>query len=94
MGTLGSSDHVLLEFTILGKGKIVQSHTCRLDFRKANFNQLKLMLGRIPRSAILKEKGVQEGWEFLKNEILKAQITNHSYAKEKWEEPEEARVAP
>ena len=61
VGALGSSDHVILDFMILGKTKTVRSHKYRLDFRRANFKKLKVILGRILWSEKLKKMEVQEG---------------------------------
>ena len=36
--TLGESDHVILEFLILRESKADCSHTCTVDFSKADFN--------------------------------------------------------
>ena len=73
VGSLGQSDHVLLEFEILRKGEIKYSQTCILDFRRADFSRLREILGGIQWSDELTNERVNEGWEFLKNEILKAQ---------------------
>ena len=73
-GTLGESDHVILEFLILTEAKAECSQTRTLDFRKANFNKLRTMISKIPWQVTLTRKGAQEGWEFLKKEILKAQL--------------------
>ena len=72
VGSLSQSDHVLLEFEILRKGEIKYSQTRILDFKRADFSRLREILGEIPWSDELKNKRVNEGWEFLKNEILKA----------------------
>lgn len=74
VGSLGASDHALLEFVIQRKGQAKSSQTRILDFRRADFGKFREILSMIPWAGILKEKGVNEGWEFLKSEILKAQL--------------------
>lgn len=39
---------------------------------KANFNKLKIIVGRIPWSQTLTEKEVEKRWEFLQDMMLKA----------------------
>ena len=73
-GTVGESDHVLLEFLISKEMKAECSHTLLLDFKKANFNSHRTRISKVPWQEILTKKGVQEGWEILKKEVLKAQL--------------------
>jgi len=44
-----------------------------LDFRRADFGLFGSLVDRVPWEAVLKGKGVQEGWTFLRMEIFKAQ---------------------
>ncbi|KFQ28363.1 hypothetical protein N332_04074, partial [Mesitornis unicolor] len=44
-----------------------------LDLWRADFGLFKGLVGRIPWEAVLKGKGVQEGWTLFKKELLKAQ---------------------
>ncbi|KAK4816197.1 hypothetical protein QYF61_012662 [Mycteria americana] len=44
-----------------------------MDFRRADFDLFRTLVERVPWEAVLKGKGVQEGWEFFKKEVLKAQ---------------------
>ena len=39
----------------------------------ADFGLIRRLVDRVPWEAVLKGKGVQEGWTFFKKEILKAQ---------------------
>ncbi|XP_060133197.1 uncharacterized protein LOC132592449 [Zootoca vivipara] len=73
-GSLGGSDHALLEFIIQRKGATKHTKTQILDFKKTDFRKLRETLGKIPWTVILKGKGVHDGWEFVKREILKAQL--------------------
>ncbi|CAI5785062.1 Hypothetical predicted protein [Podarcis lilfordi] len=73
-GSLGASDHALLKFTIQWKGAAKHTRTQFLDFKKADFIKLREVLGETPWTVILKGKGVHDGWEFVKREIVKAQL--------------------
>jgi len=64
-GTLGGSDHAILEFWIPRGGKPVRTQSSRLDFGRADFDGLRRRVGRIPWMEVLKDKNVQEGWEIL-----------------------------
>ncbi|KAF1425232.1 hypothetical protein FQV24_0000448, partial [Spheniscus mendiculus] len=72
-GRLGHSDHEMIEFSILREVRRGVSRTAPLDFRRADFGLLRGLIDRVPWEAVLKGKGVQEGWTFFKKEILKAQ---------------------
>ncbi|GAB0203785.1 hypothetical protein GRJ2_002844100 [Grus japonensis] len=72
-GHLGHRDHEMIEFLILGEVKRVASRTATLDFWRADFGLLRRLVGRVPWEAVLKGKGVQEGWTLVQKEILKAQ---------------------
>ena len=49
------------------------SRTATLDFWRADFVLFRRLVDRVPWEAVLKGKGVQEGWTFFRNEILKVQ---------------------
>ncbi|KAK4822905.1 hypothetical protein QYF61_023268 [Mycteria americana] len=72
-GCLGQSDHEMIEFLILGEAARGVSKTATLDFRRADFGLFRRLVDRVPWEAALKGKGVQEGWTFFKEEVLKAQ---------------------
>uniref|UniRef100_A0A803T8Q3 Reverse transcriptase domain-containing protein n=1 Tax=Anolis carolinensis TaxID=28377 RepID=A0A803T8Q3_ANOCA len=74
VGSLGASDHVLLQFAIQRNAETKTSQTRILDFKRADFQKMKELLSGIPWTPILKNKGVKDGWEFFKSEILKAQM--------------------
>ncbi|PKU41015.1 rna-directed dna polymerase from mobile element jockey-like [Limosa lapponica baueri] len=44
-----------------------------MDFQRADLGLFKSLLDRVPWEAALKGKGVQEGWTFFREEVLKAQ---------------------
>ncbi|KAK4816845.1 hypothetical protein QYF61_023967 [Mycteria americana] len=72
-GRLGQSDHKMIEFLIRGEAARGVSKTGTLDFRRADFGLFRRLVERVPWEAALKGKGVQEGWTFFKEEVLKAQ---------------------
>ena len=47
--------------------------TTTMDLRRANFGLFRMLVERVPWERVLKGKGVQEGWTFFKEEVLKAQ---------------------
>jgi len=49
------------------------SKTTAMDFWRADFGLFRMLLERVPWEKVLKGKGVQEGWTFFKEEVLKAQ---------------------
>ncbi|KAK4832424.1 hypothetical protein QYF61_023103 [Mycteria americana] len=72
-GHLGQSDHEMIEFLIHGEAARGVSKTATLDFRRADFSLFRTLVDRVPWEAALMGKGVQEGWTFFKEEVLKAQ---------------------
>ncbi|KAK4816200.1 hypothetical protein QYF61_012665 [Mycteria americana] len=72
-GCLGQSDHEMIEFLIRGETARGVSKTATLDFRRADFGLFRRLVERVPWEAALMGKGVQEGWTFFKEEVLKAQ---------------------
>ncbi|KAK4824952.1 hypothetical protein QYF61_021640 [Mycteria americana] len=68
-GCLGQSDQEMIEILILGEVRRGVSRTAPLDFRRADFGLFRSLVDRVPWEAVLKGKGVQEGWTFFKKEI-------------------------
>ena len=68
---LGHSDHKVTEFSILAEVRRGVSRTATLDFWRADFGLFRTLADRVPWEAVLKGRGVQEGWTFLKKEIVK-----------------------
>ncbi|KAK4825779.1 hypothetical protein QYF61_002342 [Mycteria americana] len=66
-------DHKMTEFSILGEVRSGVRRTATLDFQRADFGPFRRLVDKVPWEAVLKGKGVQEGWTFFKNKILKAQ---------------------
>ncbi|KAK4810956.1 hypothetical protein QYF61_013364, partial [Mycteria americana] len=72
-GCLGQSDHEMIEFLIRGEAARGVSKTATLDFQRADCGLFRRLVERVPWEAALMGKGVQEGWTFFKEEVLKAQ---------------------
>ena len=72
-GSLGCSDHKLVEFRILHGGSRAISSIVTLDFRRANSGLFKDLLGRIPWVRALEGRGVQESWLISKHHFLQAE---------------------
>ncbi|KAK4829737.1 hypothetical protein QYF61_006446 [Mycteria americana] len=72
-GCLGHSDHEMIDFSILGEVRRGVSRTATLDFWRADFGPFRRLVERVPWEAALMGKGVQEGWTFFKEEVLKTQ---------------------
>ena len=72
-GHLGHSDHEKIEFLILREAQRGVSRTATLDLWRADCSLIRSLVGRVPWEAVLKGKGVQEGWTLCKKDILKAQ---------------------
>ncbi|KYO44843.1 hypothetical protein Y1Q_0016637 [Alligator mississippiensis] len=70
---LGDSDHHLLEFTIQRRVSRACNKTVALDFKRANFNELRRLVGEPLGSWRVGELGAQDEWSFLKETILRAQ---------------------
>lgn len=65
----GHGDHIT-EFLILGEFRRRVSKTAALDFQRADFKLLRILVGRVPWESVLKGKIVQRDWTLLKEEIL------------------------
>jgi len=72
-GSLGCSDHEMVEFKILRAERRVCSKLTTLDFRRTDFGLLRDLLGRIPWDKALEGRGPQESWSVFKHHLLQAQ---------------------
>jgi len=72
-GSIGCSDHKMVEFKILRAARRVRSKLATLDFRRADFGLLRDLLGRISWDKGLDRKGAQESWSVVKDHFLQAQ---------------------
>ncbi|CAM5145932.1 unnamed protein product [Eretmochelys imbricata] len=63
----------MVEFRILTQGRKESSRIRTLDFRKADFDSLRELMGRIPWENNMRGKGVQESWLYFKESLLRLQ---------------------
>ncbi|GAB0184915.1 triadin [Grus japonensis] len=72
-GSLGCSDHEMVEFRILRAARRAHSKLTTLDFRRADFGLFRDLLGRIPWDKALEGRGAQDSWLIFKYHLLQAQ---------------------
>ncbi|GAB0209530.1 mitochondrial enolase superfamily member 1 [Grus japonensis] len=72
-GSLGCSDHEMVEFSILRAARRAHSKLTTLDLRRADFGLLRDLLGRIPWDKALEGRGAQDSWLVFKGHLLQAQ---------------------
>lgn len=72
-GHLGYNNHKVMEFLVLRYIKECGQENWRTETSGGEFGLFRRLVERLPWAAILKGKGVQEGWTCFKKEILKAQ---------------------
>ncbi|GAB0209154.1 hypothetical protein GRJ2_003381100 [Grus japonensis] len=72
-GSLGCSDHKMVEFRILRAARRAHSKLTTLDLRRADFGLLRDLLGRIPWEKALEGRGAQESCLVFKGHLLQAQ---------------------
>lgn len=72
-GSLGSSDHEIVEFAIREGGSRTASKITILDFLRDNFSLFRDLLGRIPWENALQGRGVQKLGLIFKDCFLQAQ---------------------
>ncbi|GAB0176516.1 mitochondrial enolase superfamily member 1 [Grus japonensis] len=72
-GSLGCSDHEMVEFRILRAARREHSKLTTLDFRGADFGLFGDLPGSIPWDKALEGRGVQESWLIFKGHLLQAQ---------------------
>ncbi|GAB0183929.1 mitochondrial enolase superfamily member 1 [Grus japonensis] len=72
-GSLGCSDHKMVEFRILRAAKRACSKLTTLDFRRADCGLFRDLLGRIPWDKALEGRGAQDSWLIFKGHLLQAQ---------------------
>ncbi|GAB0189924.1 protein inscuteable [Grus japonensis] len=72
-GSLGCSNHEMVEFRILRAVMRLHSKLATLDFRRADFGLFTHLLGRVPWDKALEGRGAQESWLVFKDHLLQAQ---------------------
>ena len=69
-GSIGCSDHEMVNFRILHGRSRATSRITALDFKRANFGLVKDLLGQVPWARALEGRGVQESWSVFKDHLL------------------------
>ncbi len=72
-GSLGCSDHALVEFVILRNAGLAKSRVRTLNFRRAKFWLLKELLDGISWETVLKGMGTEQSWQLFKDTLLRVQ---------------------
>ncbi|GAB0193807.1 hypothetical protein GRJ2_001846000 [Grus japonensis] len=72
-GSLGCSDHEMVEFKILRAARRVDSKLTTLDLRRADFGLFRDLLGRVPWYKALEGRGAQDSWLVFKDHLIPAQ---------------------
>ena len=69
-GNLGCSDHKMVQFKILRASKTVLNKLATLDFRRADFELFRELLGRVTWDKALEGRGAQESWSVFKDRLF------------------------
>jgi len=72
-GSLGCSDHALVESTVLRDMGKATSIVRTLNFRKANFQLFKELGNSTPWETVLRNRGTEQSWQILKDTFHRAQ---------------------
>ena len=72
-GSLGCSDHALIECMILMNVGLAEREVRTQNSRRANLKLFNGLLAKIHWDALLKDKNIEESWLLLKDALLKAQ---------------------
>ncbi|GAB0208028.1 hypothetical protein GRJ2_003268500 [Grus japonensis] len=72
-GSLGCSDHEMVEFRILRAARRALSKLPTLDFSRADFGLFRDLLGRIPWDKAPEGRGAPDSWLIFKGHLLQAQ---------------------
>jgi len=72
-GSLGCSDHSLVELTVLRDMGKVRSIVRTLNFRKANFQLFKELVSRMPWEMVLRDRGAAQSWQIFKDAFHRVQ---------------------
>ena len=72
-GSLGCSDHEMVEFKILKAARRAHRKLTTLDFKRADFGPFRDLVSRVPCDKALEGRGAQESWLIFKDHLLQAQ---------------------
>jgi len=71
--SLGCSDDEMVETRILRAGRRVKGNLTTLEFKRADFDMVEGLLGRVPEDKTLEGRGAQESCLIFKDHLLQAQ---------------------
>ena len=86
-GSLGCSDHEMVEFRILQGGSRAMSWVTALDFKRANFGLFKDLLGGIPWTRALEGRGSKRAGQYSRTTSSKLRIGASPGGRSQAEEP-------
>ncbi|GAB0203516.1 hypothetical protein GRJ2_002817200 [Grus japonensis] len=69
-GSLGCSDHEMVEFKILRAVRRTHGKLTTLDFRRADFGLFRDLLGRMPWDKALEGRVAQDSWLVFEDHLL------------------------
>ncbi|KAM4642928.1 uncharacterized protein AAGF69_015296 isoform 1-T2 [Amazona ochrocephala] len=72
-GSLGHSDHEMVEFEILRTVRRACSKLTAMDFKRAHFGLVRNLLSKVPWGIALEGRGAQDCWLIFKDHLLQAQ---------------------
>jgi len=72
-GSLGSSDHALVEFTVLRDMGKARGKVRTLNFRKASFQLFKQLVSRTPWETVLRDRGAEQSWQIFQDAFHRMQ---------------------
>jgi len=72
-GSLGCSDHALVELTLLSDTGNLRSIVRTLKFRKAKFQLFRELVSRTPWETVLRDRGAEQSWQIFKDTFHRAQ---------------------
>ncbi|XP_062497870.1 uncharacterized protein LOC134175668 [Pezoporus occidentalis] len=72
-GSLGCSDHEMVEFEILRTVRRACSKLTALDFKRADFGLFRNLLSKVPWDIALEGRGAQDCWLIFKDHLQQAQ---------------------
>ncbi|PKU39791.1 rna-directed dna polymerase from mobile element jockey-like [Limosa lapponica baueri] len=72
-GSLGCSDHALVEFAVLRDTDPAKSNIRTLNFRKANFPLFKELVSKGPWETALRDNGAEQSWQIFKDAFHRVQ---------------------
>jgi len=72
-GSLGCSDHEMVDFKILRAARRTHSKLTTLDFRRADFGLFRDLFGRVLWDKALEGKGGKKSWLIFRDHLLQAQ---------------------